>query len=223
MLNLDDIYEELARAVHDDDEQAIRRIIESCRTSSNAFLQQLLHIAISKDDTEMVRCLLRCKIDVKCEDSDGRRALHVAAEFGNLQILKMIVYAGSPINIVNGQGIGALHMCLENNHDEAAMMLMKEGATVNRPRRYDTGEAPIHLAARLGMNGVLGAMIFKGGDVNLPCANRSTPLHFAVREKHPTTVKLLCGAGANVHAVNNQGNCALFIVVYLSNYLIIFI
>lgn len=221
MLNIEDIYDELGKAVHGDDEQAIRRIIESCRTSSSAFPQQLLHIAISKGDISMVQCLLRCKIDVKCEDSDGRRALHVAAEFGNLHILKLIVYAGSPINIVNGQGVSALHMCLENNHDEAAVMLMKEGATVNRPRRYDTGEAPIHLAAKLGMNTVLGAMIFKGGDVNLPCGNRSTPLHFAVREKHPTTVKILCEAGANVHAVNSQGNCALIIVVYLCNYLVI--
>lgn len=204
-MQLEDIYCELANAVLSDDGAVVRQIVESLRSSSMYNLQQLLHVAISKDDLTVVQHLLRYKIDIIHEDEDGHRTIHVAAQYGNSQIIKAVISAGSPINIVNGQGIGALHMCLENSHDEAAMMLISEGATVNRPRRYDSGEAPMHVAAKLGMNDVLQRMICKGGDVNLLSGDRSTPLFLAVREKHPLTVRLLCDAGSSVNACNFQG------------------
>lgn len=76
---------------------------------------------------------------------------------------------------------------------------------MNRPRRFDNGEAPIHVAARLGMNDVIRAVIRKGGDVNLASANKSSPLHLAVKEKHSWTAKVLCEVGANVNAIDATG------------------
>lgn len=205
MLDLNEVYEDLVTGVRNSDEHTVRRIIETCRVASIHHLQQLLHLAIEKDDLGVVQSLLRFRIDVMHEDGEGHRTIHVAAQYGNSSIVKAVINAGSPINIVDGRGIGALHMCLENNHDAAAMMLIKEGATVNRPRRYDTGEAPIHIAAKLGLNEVLQFMILKGGDVNLMSGDHSTPLHLAIKEKHPRTVKLLCEAGSNVNTCNAKG------------------
>lgn len=210
LMDLNEVYEDLVAGVRNSDEHTVRRIIETCRAASNHNLQQLLHIAIKNDDIGVVQSLLRYRIDVMHEDGEGHRTIHVAAQYGNSCIVKSVINAGSPINIVDGRGIGALHMCLENNHDAAAMMLIREGATVNRPRRYDNGEAPMHIAAKLGMNEVLQLMILKGGDVNLMSGDRSTPLHLAVKEKHARTVQLLCEAGGNVNIFNAKGmiwNC----------------
>lgn len=82
---------------------------------------------------------------------------------------------------------------------------MDQGATVNRPRRYDTGFAPIHVAARLGMNNVIRAIIRKGGDVNLIANDQRTPLHLAVMEKHAYTCRVLGECGADVNARDSTG------------------
>jgi ankyrin repeat protein len=55
------------------------------------------------------------------------------------------------------------------------------------------------------MNDVIRAVIRKGGDVNLASANKSAPLHLAVKEKHSWTAKVLCEVGADVNARDAAG------------------
>ena len=87
-----------------------------------------------------------------------------------------------------------------------ALFLVAQGATINRPRRYDNGEAPIHTACRHAMNDVIRALVRKGGDVNLTLNTKgSTPLHIAIKERHSWTVKVLCECGADVNARDSTG------------------
>jgi len=88
----------------------------------------------------------------------------------------------------------------------SALLLIAQGASTNRPRRYDNGEAPIHTAARLSMNDVIRALVRKGGDVSLSWKNGSSPLHIAIRERHSWTAKVLCECGADVNGRDASGS-----------------
>jgi len=215
MLDIEELYAQLESYLQAGDATLMRRFFEALRTSAHMHHrpEMLLHFSIRRQNLPVVQALLRANSDVNFCDGRGCRAIHIAAETGDVDILRAVVNAGSPINVVNGNGTSPLHACMEGGYQKAALLLIEQGATVNRPRRYDNGEAPIHVAARLGMNDVIRAVIRKGGDVNLPSANRSAPLHLAVKMKHSWTAKVLCEVGADVHARDASGMTPFLLAV----------
>ncbi|ESO12613.1 hypothetical protein HELRODRAFT_63798, partial [Helobdella robusta] len=135
---------------------------------------------------------------------DGRRPIHIAAQYGDLTIIKLIVNAGSPLNVIDNMGSTPLHLTLEAGYDDAAMYFVKEGlfSTINRPFKYHMGESPIHMAAQLGMDRVLDCMLKRGGNPNLQEKTGLTPLHMAVQYRHCTynrinVMKILLSYGAD--------------------------
>ena len=206
MIELESAYIQLKDGIELGDLPTVQQVIDACR-SNRYDLERLLFHTILKNDLTTLQCLLRCKVDLKYEDINGRRAIHIAAEIGNAAILKNVIYAGSPLNIVDKQGLGPLHISLIGRHEDAAMLLIKEGATVNRPKEYTNKDAPIHVAARNGLDRALQFMIRTGADVNLVTGDGSSPLHLAVKEKHMCTAHLLCENGANVNCFDSRGWC----------------
>ena len=43
-------------------------------------------------------------------------------------------------------------------------LLLQKGVTVNRPRTYDDGDTPLHVAARLGRTDIVRLLMAKGAD-----------------------------------------------------------
>jgi len=140
--------------------------------------------------------------DVGREDVDGRRVIHLAAELDNVAALKLVNRTGTALNAVDRNGSSALHVSLTCGHRNTSLFLIEIGATVNRPQRYDTGETPMHVAARLGDGVILAAALRRGcGRPNVQSSDGTTPLHVAARERHAGCVDQLCAA-ARCGAVN---------------------
>lgn len=181
----------------------------ACRTHRSvvAELDSLLRVAIESQLADVVDALIVAGADVGREDGDGQRPLHVAAKTGDVAVLKQLVHAGSLLNAVDRNGSSALYLSAVLGHREASLALIDSGATVNRPRRYDTGEAPIHAIARTGDAVVLDAAMRRaGGRTDLHASNGVTPLHVASREHHSGCVAVLCEGARNDAAVNAPDN-----------------
>eukprot|EP00549_Striatella_unipunctata_P016476 CAMPEP_0118725992 /NCGR_PEP_ID=MMETSP0800-20121206/33447_1 /TAXON_ID=210618 ORGANISM="Striatella unipunctata, Strain CCMP2910" /NCGR_SAMPLE_ID=MMETSP0800 /ASSEMBLY_ACC=CAM_ASM_000638 /LENGTH=182 /DNA_ID=CAMNT_0006634751 /DNA_START=21 /DNA_END=570 /DNA_ORIENTATION=- len=55
--------------------------------------------AVFDGDTQLLRRLLKAKIDVNASDYDKRTAIHIAAAEGNLAAVKILVQHGANINV----------------------------------------------------------------------------------------------------------------------------
>lgn len=113
------LYAELESGLHNCDAAMVRRIIDATRTNMRFCngLEAMLHFAIKEKNLSMVQILVRAHAEVNFCDDLGRRAIHVAAEIGDVDILRAVVNAGSPINVVDGYGNCPLHTCMENGHE----------------------------------------------------------------------------------------------------------
>lgn len=206
-MSREELYDRILSAAEAGDLKAARRQLLEYKSSLrsgevDAYFNTLLREAIHSEQNVIVELLLDIGADVGREDVEGRRAVHVAAKYDNVTALKLISRFGTALNAVDRNGSSALHISLACGHRNASLFLIESGATVNRPRRYDTGETPMHVAARLGDGVVMAACLRRGvGRPDVQSSDGTTPLHIAARERHAACVDLLCMA-ARRGAVN---------------------
>ena len=88
--------------------------------------------------------------DVECSGLEGVTPLHLAAEYGCLEMIHMLVKElGAGVNVKTFQGSTPLHIATEMGEHETARVLIEElGATVDAKDSY--GTTPLHVAARHG-------------------------------------------------------------------------
>lgn len=82
-------------------------------------------------------------IDIPLQD--GRTALHISAEKGQIQATKSLLKAGATVNIYDKQGNSPLHEASQRGYQPIVSLLLEHDAHVNVPNH--SGSLPIHLAA----------------------------------------------------------------------------
>ena len=166
-------------------------------TGVNAAVKPVVDAA-SRGDAETLRQLLRDGADVNEAQGDGMTALHHAADLGDLELAKVLIYAG--INIDAGTRIGhytALHIASRAGRAEIVKALLDAGARVDA-RTTNSGVMPIHLAAASGDSATVGALLAAGADVNAREHTwQQTPLIFAASLNRVEVMTVLLDAGAD--------------------------
>ncbi|XP_077294892.1 ankyrin repeat domain-containing protein 27-like [Arctopsyche grandis] len=81
-------------------------------------------------------------------DLRGNTALHTAAEYGHLEICKIILANGPLVNAQNVNGLSALHIAAKNSHFAIANALVEAGANVNL--KDSLNNTPMHFACVSG-------------------------------------------------------------------------
>jgi len=202
-----ELYEQILSAVNGGDLKGARQVLIEYKFAGRYIqvdieLNMLLRTAIRSEQNDVAKLLLDVGADPGREDEDGKRAIHLAAELDNVIALKLLNRSGTALNAVDRNGATALHISLNLSHRNSSLYLIEAGATVNRPRRYDSGETPMHVAARLGDSDVIAAALRRGaGRPDVQSSSGTTPLHIAARERHASCVDLMC-SGARRGAVN---------------------
>lgn len=67
-------------------------------------------------------------IDLDATDEWGNTALHVAARYGNSEMVDILLRNGADINVMDGCGETALHIAARDGNQDTVVMLMKHGA-----------------------------------------------------------------------------------------------
>jgi ankyrin repeat protein len=168
--------------------------------------QTALHKAAAKNQGACVRLLLELGADVDIRDyGDNAYAVHFAAESADLEVVRMLVEAGSDVvgegddHHVNVLGWAT---CLGRVREDVAQYLLSHGARLNiwsaialnradDVRRFIQSE-PALLTARMSRN-----------------EHEGSPLHHAAAVNRPDMVRLLIDLGADVNATDSTGGTPL--------------
>ena len=99
----------LGEAANGNQDSLQRLIGENAKSNSNARIEQLLHKAVAKNKTLLVRILLdKWDADVNYEDPNGTRAIDLAIVGNNEEMVEALLTAGADTRTPNRHGDSAL-------------------------------------------------------------------------------------------------------------------
>ena len=167
----------------------------------------LVEAARSQDHSK-VRALVTQHADVNVRADDGSTALLWAAHWNELETAELLLRAGADPNAANDFRMTSLAQACINGNAAFVEALLKAGANPNTP--IGTGETPVMTCAKSGNADAVRMLIARDAAVNAkePAQNQ-TALMWAAAEHHPTVVKSLIDAHADLQAHTKQGFTAL--------------
>jgi uncharacterized protein len=139
---------------------------------------------------ERVRELLKKDLElVRAYSPDGWTALHL--NFGNLEIVKLLLDSGADINAVSKNGFSAtpLQGAAAFKKIDLAQLLIARGANVNC--RGEEGGSPLHEVAGNGQLEFAKLLLDHGANLNAKDDNGKTPLTIALEYKQTEMAKFL--------------------------------
>jgi ankyrin repeat protein len=155
--------------------------------------------AVRSGEADVVRGLLRQKINVTEAQPDGTTALHWAVYQDYYDIADALLRAGAAVNATNQLGVTPLYLACENGSGRMVARLLRAGASANVS--LPSGESALMTAARSGSAEAVKALLAKGAEVNArEKLEGQTALMWAVSQRHPDVVTALIEGGADVRA-----------------------
>jgi len=88
--------------------------------------------AVKSQDADVVRALLKQRVDVNAAQGDGSTALHWAADLDNLAIADVLIHAGAPVNAANDLGATPLYLACRNRSAQMVDRLLAAGANAKK-------------------------------------------------------------------------------------------
>jgi ankyrin repeat protein len=171
-----------------------------------------LHCAAYGGHVEIARALLDARARVDVEDSNGITPLDIALSRRNTDLANLLIQAGARVRLTSPTSENPedriFDLAIEGNADELrALLAGGGGADPNRSKELaEIGRVTaLHLAAELGREEVVAALLDAGADADPRTAEDTTPLHQAAMNGHREVVEMLLGAGADVNARDVRG------------------
>jgi ankyrin repeat protein len=164
--------------------------------------------AARKQDPKAVRTLVSEKADVNARSADGSTALLWLAHWNDLDTAEVLLGAGADANTANDFQMTPLAEACINGNGALVRLLLKSGAKPNTA--IATGETPLMTCAKTGSEDAVRMLVEYGAAVNAkePAQNQ-TALMWAAAERHPSVVKALIEAHADLNASTKQGFTAM--------------
>jgi ankyrin repeat protein len=165
--------------------------------------------AAFNDDAEAVEQLAFASANLDVRDPNtGMTALDAAVENNNLEIVRILLRAGSTVNAKNNGGRTALMHIRDDTSVELVRELISAGAKLNA--RDESGGTALMAAAESKYD-VVKELVDAGAKIDCKDANGKTALMFAATNSDPRIAKLLIDHGADLNAADEEGATALML------------
>nr|CAD7416493.1 unnamed protein product [Timema poppensis] len=160
-----------------------------------------------KDGYANLTCFLLCNgYNVNAPvDNIGSSLLHLAADYGHLNIVKCLVDKGADINQPNRKGFDPLHVATRSGHLEVVQFLVG----LKQNFKESLGEHKILLIASENGHTHIVNYLLDLIDVNTVDSEGYTALHAAVRGGQLEVVQLLVKRNAHINCKDVHGYTAL--------------
>ena len=132
---------------------------------------------------------------------EGFTPLALAAHFGHLEVMRLLIDRGADVNRVATHRIGVtpLHAALFGRQVEAALLLVERGADVTLARGGSglkrAGWTALHYAADMGFRTLVQPLLDRGADPSRRDEEGKTPLDVAIDTHNHDIVEALRSRG----------------------------
>lgn len=152
---------------------------------------------------EAVHSLLKRKANVNGAQGDGMTALHWAAYWDDVEMMKLLLAAGANVHAVTRVGaIPPLFLACANGSSAALELLLKAGANPNSINA--NGTTALMMAASSGNANAVKLLLDEGAGANArEAAHGQTALMFAASLNRAAVIKLLLARGAEANAATS--------------------
>lgn len=163
-----------------------------------------LYRAVHSADLDQIKRHLYWGTDVNQAGPDGQYPLHVAANQGNVVVVRQLLQHDARLDVRDRLGRTPLHVALASGKIAAAEVLLDRGADDDlQALLFDLVRE--NAADRDTINLLAG----RGVDFNAPDETGDPPLHIAIAADNLKLVKHLLMAGADVNSTNASGGTPL--------------
>jgi len=150
--------------------------------------------AAKQQNRAVLEQLLKQKADPSAAQADGTTALHWAANYDDLDAVKLLLRSGANVRAANRYGVTPLSLACTNGSGPMVKLLLDAGADANTT--LPGGETALMTAARTGQLEPVEALIARGANVNAKVQAKDgqegqTALMWAPAEGHVAVVEAL--------------------------------
>ncbi|XP_063987871.1 L-asparaginase 1 isoform X2 [Diachasmimorpha longicaudata] len=166
------------------------------------FPAMLIEAVIAKD-AEKLELLRRNSADISQPSPDGRTALHIACNVGDIDIVRKLLEMGANVHMKDLMNRTPLTEAIENHYDEIIKLLVQCGAHLH--------EDPLRIGEKLcsaGANGDVKTLLSlecAGANLNQANASGLTALQQAVIHDKPKALKFLLDHHVDSNVLNKRG------------------
>ena len=165
--------------------------------------QTMLMAAVSSQTIEAVNFVLRQKVDLEAGDYYGNRAIHMAAELGNIPIARALIKAGALVNVRNEGKNYPIHLAAKSGKARMIRLLEQSGAKISaRSRHHHTA---LYLACLNRRRRTAKTLLKRGASITAMTDNRETVLHAAAKGGSVKVINLLERHGADFTREDQTG------------------
>ncbi len=163
-----------------------------------------IHLAIIENDLYLMRSFLKYDARTDYKTNHGSSLLSIAAQYGQTDIVKLLLDKEIPTDLPNKDGDIPLHFAAYYGHDKVADTLVRANPkSVNQPNYSQL--RPLHLAALSGNDQVIKTLLEYGAEMDAVDAQQCTALHMASATGRLNVSDTLLEAGASTTIVNIYG------------------
>jgi len=157
--------------------------------------QTLLNFMIRSGNKAIVHLLLNNGVNPNYSYKESITALMIAAEKGDLEVTRSLIFANANVNSQDSDFRTALMIAVENDNLPVVEELIECGANIDM---YDKNrKTALMIAVEKENLSIVKTLISARANVNPFHGNIETPLLIAVRSRNPLIVHELIKAGAN--------------------------
>lgn len=170
--------------------------------------------AYSKDVKTVETLLAFDKSIIDQTDDNGHSPINVAAMYGQVDIVQLLIKEGANFNEPNERGFTTLYYaCCDNQIEIVKVLLQQDNIIINWPIK-DYGANPINVAASLGFSEIVELLIEKIKVTKEPLLSADHALLFACQQDQKLQINdYLLSNGFSIHKADVSGMTPLIYAV----------
>lgn len=179
--------------------------------SANSTGYCAIHMAAHKNKVDVLRLLIDAGSPVDSATQQNETPLSIAVQLGYPDIVQHLILAGADLDTNLPGHDRPIFTALRTRNVEICIRLVQGGVDCTTPLDDARTTTPIHLAAEIGLDYVVAAMIRAGVHLEVMTWQGYTPLYAAAERGHVSTVRLLLKHGANIRSRSTSAGNVLFV------------